>query len=314
MRKKISMIGAGHVGEHAVREMLARELGDIVLLDIVEGMPQGKALDMAEAAPLLGYSYFAKGSNNYEDIADSDVVIITAGLARKPGMSREDLLEKNFKIIRGIAEQIKKYAPNSYVIVVTNPLDAMVYTVHKVLGFERNRVMGMAGALDATRFRAFIAMELGVSPEDVQAMVMGTHGDLMVPLPRFASVSGIPITELLDKETIDRLVERTRKGGGEIVSLLKTGSAYYAPGAAVAIMVESIIKDKKRVIPTSVYLNGEYGIKDVFIGVPVVLGAGGAEKIIELDLNDEEMAALRTSAEHVKKLEEEVDELFKKFA
>ncbi len=314
MRKKISMIGAGHVGEQAVREMLARELGDIVLLDIVEGMPQGKALDMAEAAPLLGYSYFAKGTNNYEDIKDSDVVIITAGLPRKPGMSREDLLEKNFTIVKGIAEQIKKYAPNAYVIVVTNPLDAMVYTAYKVLGFERNRVMGMAGALDATRFRAFIAMELGVSPEDVQAMVMGTHGDLMVPLPRFASVSGIPITELLDKETIDRLVERTRKGGGEIVALLKTGSAYYAPGASVAIMVESIIRDKKRVIPTSVYLNGEYGIQDVFIGVPVVLGEGGAEKIIELKLSDDELAALKNSADHVKKLQEDVDKLFEKYA
>ena len=311
MRKKIAIIGAGNVGAEAAREILARELGEVILLDIVEGMPQGKALDMSEAAPILGYSYFATGTNSYEDVAGADIVVITAGVARRPGMSREDLLNTNFRIVRSVCEQVKQHAPDAIVIMVTNPLDAMVYTAHKVLEFPRERLMGMAGLLDSTRFRTFIAMELGVSPEDVHAMVLGTHGDLMVPLPRFATVAGVPVVHLLPKERIEALVERTRKGGGEIVKLLKTGSAYYAPGAAVAIMVESIVRDKKRIIPASYYLQGEYGIEGVFVGVPVVLGEKGVERVIELPLDEAEMAELKRSAEHVRKLQEEVDTLFK---
>lgn len=312
MRKKIGLIGAGHVGEEICREVITKELGDVILYDIIEDMPQGKALDQSEATPLLGVSYIPRGSNNLDDLKGSDVIVITAGVPRKPGMSREDLLTTNLNIMKGIAEKVKKVAPDAIVIVVTNPLDAMVYTFYKVSGFSRGRVMGMAGVLDSTRFRAFIAMELGISPADVQAMVLGTHGDLMVPLPRYSNVSGIPISEFLPKDKIDAIVARTRKGGTEIVNLLKTGSAYYAPGIAVARMIEAIVKDQKRIVPASVYLQGEYGIEGVFAGVPVLLGEKGIEKVIELRLSDEELSLLKTSAEHVRKLEEEVDNLLKK--
>lgn len=310
MRPKISIIGAGHVGAETALGLASKNVGDIILVDIVEGMPAGKALDMMEAAPIVGISSNITGTNNYEDITGSDVVVITAGLPRKPGMTREDLLKTNFGIVKSVSEQVKKYAPDSVVIVITNPLDAMVYTAYRVLGFERERIMGMAGALDSTRFRAFIAMELGVSPEDVTAMVLGTHGDLMVPLPRYASVAGIPITELLPEDKIDSIVKRTRTAGTEIVKLLKTGSAYYAPGLATAMMVESIIRDQNRVVPASARLDGEYGISGVFAGVPVVLGEGGIKRILELPLKDNELENLRTSAEHVRKLQEQVDSLF----
>ncbi len=309
MRPKISIIGAGHVGAEAALGLVTKDVGDIVLVDIKEGMPQGKALDMYEAMPLLGSSVSVQGTNTYDEIEGSDVVVITAGLPRKPGMTREDLLKTNFEIVKGVCEEVKKRAPNAVVIIVTNPLDAMVYTAYKVLGFERTRVMGMAGALDSTRFRAFLAMELGVSPADVTAMVLGTHGDLMVPLPRYASVAGIPITELLPEEKIQAIVDRTRTAGTEIVKLLKTGSAYYAPGLATAAMVESIVRDLNRVVPASVHLEGEYGIQDVFVGVPVVLGHGGVKRILELPLKEDELAKLRTSADHVKKLQEQVDAL-----
>jgi len=308
MRKKIAVIGAGNVGAEAAREMISRDLGDVWMLDIVEGMPQGKALDLSHGASIVEHSVFAYGTNSYEDIRDSDVVVLTAGVARKPGMTREDLLNTNLKIVKNCCEEIKRVAPNAILIVVTNPLDAMVYTAYKVTNFPRHRIMGMAGVLDSTRFRAFLAMELGVSPEDIHAMVLGTHGDLMVPLPRYANVAGIPITELLPKEKIEAIVDRTRKAGTEIVSLLKTGSAYYAPGAACAVMVESIVRDQKRVMAASVWLEGEYGINNVFAGVPIILGDKGIEKIIEVKLTEEEMALLRRSAEHVAKLQREVDE------
>ena len=310
MRPKISIIGAGHVGAEVALGLASKNVGDVVLVDIVEGMPAGKALDMMEAAPLVGFSSNIIGTNDYEDIKDSDVVVITAGLPRKPGMTREDLLKTNFGIVKSVAEQVKKYAPDSVVIIITNPLDAMVYTAYRVLEFERTRIMGMAGALDSTRFRAFIAMELGVSPEDVTAMVLGTHGDLMVPLPRYASVAGIPVTELLPEDKIEAIVKRTRTAGTEIVKLLKTGSAYYAPGLATAMMVEAIIRDQNRVVPASARLEGEYGISGVFAGVPVVLGEGGIKKILELPLKDDELEKLKTSAEHVRKLQEQVDALF----
>jgi malate dehydrogenase len=308
MRKKIAVIGAGNVGAEAAREMLARDLGDVWMLDIVEGMPQGKALDMSHAASIVEHSVFAYGTNSYDDIRDADVVVLTAGVARKPGMTREDLLNTNLKIVKSCCEEIKRVAPNTILIVVTNPLDAMVYTAYKVTNFPRHRIMGMAGVLDSTRFRAFIAMELGVSPEDVHAMVLGTHGDLMVPLPRYANVAGIPITELLPQDKIEAIVNRTRKAGTEIVSLLKTGSAYYAPGAACAVMVESIVRDLKRVVAASVWLEGEYGISNVFAGVPIILGEKGIEKVIEVKLTDDELALLKRSAEHVEKLQKEVDE------
>ncbi len=309
MRKKIGLIGAGHVGEELSREVITKELGDVILYDIVEGMPQGKALDQSEATPILGVSYIARGTNDINDLRGADIIAITAGVPRKPGMSREDLLKTNLNIMKDIAQKVKEIAPNAIVIVVTNPLDAMVYTFYKVSGFPRERVMGMAGVLDSTRFRSFIAMELGVSPADVQAMVLGSHGDLMVPLPRYANVAGIPISELLPKDKIDAIVTRTRKAGTEIVNLLKTGSAYYAPGISVARMIEAIVKDQKKIMPASCYLEGEYGIEGVFVGVPVLLGENGVQKIIELKLSDEELSLLKTSAEHVRKLEEEVDKL-----
>lgn len=300
-RKKITVVGAGNVGATAAHWAADKELGDVVLVDIIEGMPQGKALDLMEASPVAGFDAQVVGTNGYEETRDSDVVIITSGLARKPGMSREDLLQKNKEIIQGVTEQIVRYSPNCIIIMVSNPLDTMTYLAYKVSEFPGNRVVGMAGILDAARFRTFIAMELNVSVEDTQAMLLGGHGDDMVPLPRFSTVSGIPVTELLPKEKIDAIVNRTRKAGGEIVALLKTGSAFYSPSLGAVTMAESILKDKKRIIPCAAYLNGEYGLKDLYFGVPVVLGSNGVERVIELPLNSEEMAAVKRSAEEVSK-------------
>lgn len=295
--KKISIIGAGNVGATAAFIVAEKELGEVVMLDIVEGMPQGKGLDMAEASPILRYDARTAGTNDYADIADSDIVVVTSGLPRRPGMTREDLLIANAKIVGSVTEEVAKVAPEAIIIMVTNPLDIMSYHAWKVSGFPTNRVMGQAGILDSARFRYFIAEELKVSIEDIYAMVLGGHGDTMVPLPRYTTVVGIPITELMSAETIERLVERTRKGGGEIVNLLKTGSAFYAPGAAVAQMVEAIVKDKQRILPCSAYLTGQYGLDDVYVGVPVKLGADGVEEVIELRLNDSELQPLRQSAE-----------------
>ncbi|MCD6451792.1 MAG: malate dehydrogenase [Acidobacteria bacterium] len=305
-RRKISVIGAGHVGEVTAQRIAYKELGDVVLLDIIEGMPQGKGLDLLESTPVEGCDTNIIGTNDYADTADSDIVVITSGFPRKPGMSRDDLLQANFKIVKEVTEKVVAKSPNAIIITVTNPLDAMAQTVFKVSGFPKNRVMGMAGILDSTRFRTFIAQELNVSVENVHALVLGGHGDTMVPLPRFSTVAGVPITELLPKERIDQLVERTRKGGGEIVALLKTGSAYYAPASSIAEMVEAIVKDKKKILPCAAYLEGEYGINGLFVGVPVKLGANGVEEIIELKLNEEELSALKKSAESVRGLVEKI--------
>ncbi len=299
--KKVSIIGAGHVGATAGLYLLEKRIADVVLVDIVEGMPQGKALDLSHAAPLRKYLNTIMGTNNYEDITDSDVVVITAGLPRKPGMSRSDLLGINAKIVGGVAEQVKTYAPDAVVIVVTNPLDVMCHVVKEATGFPKNRVMGMAGVLDSTRFRLFIAQELGVHLSDVVALVLGGHGDDMVPLPRYTSISGIPITELLSEETIERLVARTRTGGGEIVGLLKEGSAFYAPASSITEMAEAVLLNIRRILPVSAYLEGEYDLKDVYLGVPAVLGGNGVEKIIELSLTYDEKSALHASAGSVTK-------------
>lgn len=299
-RKKITIVGAGHVGAHTALWAATKELGDIVLVDIVEGVPQGKGLDLAEVGPIEGFDTGIAGTNDYEETAGSDIVIIAAGLPRRPGMSRDDLLKTNEKIVKGVTEQVVKYSPDCIIIMVTNPLDAMVYLAKKISGFPKNRVVGMAGVLDSARMRAFIAMELGVSVEDVTAFVLGGHGDTMVPLPRYSTVAGIPITELIPKERIDAIVERTRKGGGEILALLKSGSAYYAPSASVIEMAEAVIKDKKRILPCAAYLEGEYGIDGYYMGVPVLLGKYGVEKIIEIELTDDERAALMKSLGHVK--------------
>ncbi len=299
---KIAVVGAGMVGASTALKMAQKELGDIVLVDVVEFVAEGKALDMAESSPLEGFDGTLVGkTNDYSVIKDSDIVVITAGVARKPGMSRMDLLMTNAGIVENISQQIRKHAPDAIVIVVTNPLDVMTYIAWKVTGFPRERVMGQAGVLDSIRMRYFVAQELGVSVKDVQAMVLGSHGDQMVPLPRYTTVSGVSITELLDAETIERINQRTRDGGAEIVRLLKTGSAYYAPGAAVAEMVEAIVRDKKRLLPASVLLRGEYGLSGVFIGVPILLGRIGVERIVELKLTDEEIQTLHTSAEEVRK-------------
>lgn len=300
---KITIIGAGNVGATTAQRIIDNELAnEVVLVDIVEGIPQGKGLDMYESTPITGADVKVIGTNGYEETANSDIVIITAGVARKPGMSREDLLNTNFGIVKEATLKSIEKSPNAIIIVVTNPLDVMAYTAWKVSGFERHRVIGMAGVLDTARFRTFIAMELNVSVEDVYAFVLGGHGDDMVPLVRYTTVAGIPISELLPKEKIDQLVKRTREGGAEIVSYLKTGSAYYAPSAAIVEMVESIVKDKKRILPCSVLLQGEYGLNDVFVGVPVKLGRKGVEEIIELKLTDEEKEALYASASRVKKI------------
>lgn len=297
--RKVTVVGAGNVGAQAAFCVSEMEIADVVLLDIVEGLPQGKALDMFEGTPVRGVDCRLTGSNDWADMKDSDVVVVTAGLARKPGMSRTDLLMKNAEIIGDIAVRIKDLAPKAFVVVVTNPLDVMTYLTFKKTGFAANRVMGMAGVLDSTRFRSFIARELDVSAIDVQAMVLGGHGDSMVPLTRYANVAGVPVTQLIPKERLDAIVQRTRDGGAEIVSLLKTGSAYYAPGESAAQMVEAILKDRRRILPVAAYLDGQYGLKDIYCGVPVRLGAGGVEQIIELELTAEESSALRASGEAV---------------
>lgn len=297
---KISVIGAGNVGSTTSLLLAQQRLGEIWSLDIVEGMPEGKALDMAEAGPVARFESRMHGTGNFEDLVGSDIVVITAGLARKPGMSRMDLLTKNADIVGTAARHCARLAPKSIIVVVTNPLDVMTYVAWKESGFPKERVVGMAGVLDSTRFRYFVAAELNVSVEDTHAMVLGGHGDSMVPLPRYTTVAGIPITQLLSPDAVKRLVDRTRTGGTEIVNLLKTGSAYFAPAASVAVMVESIVFDKKRLLPASTYLNGEFGLKEVFVGVPVVLGRDGVERIVEIELTDEEKAALAKSAADVK--------------
>jgi len=302
MRKKVTVVGAGMVGGTTAHRLVDKELCDVVVTDIIEGLPQGKGLDLAESAPIEGTDSRIRGTNDYKDTANSDIVVITAGLPRKPGMSRDDLLKKNYSIVKECTEQVVKYSPNCILIVVSNPLDAMAQTAFKVSGFSKNRVIGMAGVLDTARMRTFIAMELDVSVENVTAFVLGGHGDTMVPLPQYSAVGGIPLTEMLAKEKIDAIVDRTRKGGAEIVNLLKTGSAFYAPSAAIVEMVEAILKDKKKILPCAAYLEGEYGINGLFVGVPVKLGARGIEQVIEIRLSAEEKAALQKSADSVKEL------------
>ena len=295
MRKKITIIGAGNVGATAAHWAATRGLGDVVLLDVVEGVPQGKALDLSQAGPVDGFSVSVVGTNDYDDTADSDVVILTAGLARKPGMSREDLLAKNVAIVKSCVSEAVRRSPGCVLIVVTNPIDAMVYTAFKVSGFPRERVIGMAGVLDSARYRTFLAQALGVAARDVSAMVMGIHGDNMLPLVRLANVSGIPVTDLLPADEIEAIVERTQTGGAEIVGLLKTGSAFYTPGLAAVEMAEAVLTDSRRVLPCAAWLEGEFGFSGCFLGVPVVLGAGGIERIVEFPLTDEEQAAMRES-------------------
>jgi malate dehydrogenase len=306
MRKKIALIGGGNIGGVLAEQIAYRELGDVVIFDVVEGLPQGKALDMAEGAPVIGADAKISGANDYSDIAGSDIVIITAGLARKPGMSRDDLLATNLKIMKQVAEGVRDNAPDAYVIVVSNPLDAMVYTFKQVSGFPKNRVVGMAGVLDSTRFRAFVAWELDVSVEDVTALVLGGHGDTMVPLVRYCTVAGIPVDKLLSAEKIDAIVERTKGAGGEVVGLLKTGSAFVSPAVSAISMAESILKDKKRVLACACLCEGEYGVDGLYVGVPCVLGAAGVERIIEVELNPEEQKMFDASVEHVKTLVEQI--------
>jgi len=307
-RPKISVIGAGNVGASAAFQIADQELADVVLVDIVEGMPQGKALDLHQMCPVIGSDVNFIGTNNYEDTSNSDVVIITSGIPRKPGMSRDDLVSTNTKIVKEVTENVVKHSPDSILILVTNPLDAMVYVAHKVSGFPRERVMGMAGVLDSARFRTFIAMELGVSVENIHAFVLGGHGDDMVPLARYTTVAGIPITDLMDEATIDALITRTRKGGAEIVGLLKTGSAFFAPGTSAVEMAEAILKDKKKILPCCVHAEGEYGIDNIFVGLPVKLGRKGVEEIIQIDLQKNEQEELNVSAGHVKELCDVIDD------
>ena len=302
MRRKVTVVGSGNVGATLAQRVLEQGYADVVLVDIVEGLPQGKGLDMQESGPVLGFDAKIIGASGYEETAGSDVAVITAGVARKPGMSRDDLLLTNQKIVGGVTEQIAKYSPNSILLVISNPLDAMAQLALHASGFPRNRVVGMAGVLDTARFRAFLAAELDVSVEDVHAYVLGGHGDAMVPLVRYTTVGGIPVSELLPKKRLEEIVQRTRDGGAEIVEYLKTGSAFYAPSAAGALMVESILLDKKRVLPCAAHLEGEYGIHGVFVGVPVKLGANGIEQIIEVKLTPEEQAELKKSAEGVREL------------
>jgi len=304
MNQKVTVIGAGNVGATAAQRLAEKELCDVVLIDIIEGVPQGKALDLTEAAPIEKHDAHLTGANSYDASAGSDIVIITAGIPRKPGMSRDDLISTNAGIVKTVTQEITALSPDSILIIVSNPLDAMCHVAHEASGFPKERLLGMAGVLDSARFRAFISMELNVSVENTHAFVLGGHGDTMVPLPRYSTVAGIPITELLSEDRIDALVDRTRNGGAEIVGLLKTGSAYYAPASAAVEMSESILKDKKKVLPCAVYLEGEYGINDLFMGVPVKLGAGGAEEIIEITLTKEEDAALQNSAAAVQELKE----------
>jgi malate dehydrogenase len=309
MDKKVTVIGAGNVGATAAQRLAEKELCDVVLIDIIEGVPQGKALDLTEAAPVEKHDAHLTGANAYDASAESDIVIITAGIPRKPGMSRDDLISTNAGIVKTVTQQVAALSPDAVLIIVSNPLDAMCHVAYDVSGFPKERVMGMAGVLDSARFRAFISMELNVSVENTHAFVLGGHGDTMVPLPRYSTVAGIPITELLSQDRIDALVDRTRNGGAEIVGLLKTGSAYYAPASAAVEMAESILKDKKKILPCAVYLQGEYGLNELFIGVPVKLGAGGVEEIIEITLTEDEKAALQNSAAAVQELKDVLKKL-----
>lgn len=298
--KKITVVGAGHVGATCSQLLSQKELAkEVILVDIADGIPQGKGLDQWESAPIEGFDSRVYGANDYESSADADIFIVTAGIARKPGMSRDDLLKTNAGVIRSVTKEIKRVAPDSIIIMVTNPLDIMAQVALETSGFPRERVIGMAGVLDTARYRSFIALELDVSIEDIQALVLGGHGDTMVPLASYTSVSGIPLSQLMKQDRIDALVERTRKGGGEIVGYLKTGSAYYAPAAAAVQMAEAIVKDKRRILPCAAWLQGEYGFNDMFLGVPCLLGENGLERIVEVELDTEEQAALQTSADHV---------------
>jgi malate dehydrogenase len=300
-RKKVTIVGAGNVGGACAQWLAAKEIADIVLIDIIEGVPQGKALDLMQAAPVENFNCKIFGTNDYNDTADSDIVVITAGMPRKPGMSRDNLAEINFNIVKYVTKEAVKYSPEAILIIVSNPLDVMSYTAFKTSGLPSHRVMGMSGALDTARLRTFIAFELGVSFQDVTTLIIGDHGDNMLPLVRYTHVGGIPISQLLPKEKINGLIERARKAGSEIVSYLKTGSAFYAPGASIAIMVEAILKDKKQILPVSTYLRGEYTEKDIYMGVPIILGANGVERVIELNLSEEEMAAFKYSATGIRK-------------
>lgn len=301
-KNKISVIGAGNVGATAAHLCALKELGDVVLVDIVEGIPQGKALDIYESTPVEARSVRVEGTNSYEATKDSDVVIITAGIARKPGMSRDDLLKTNAQIVKSVTEQVAKYSPESILIIVSNPLDAMCHVAKNVSAFPKNRVMGMAGILDTARYRSFLAMEIGCSPDDIHALLLGGHGDTMVPLPTYTTVQGIPVTEFVSKSRLDEIVDRAKKGGIEIVNFLKTGSAYYAPAASAVEMTEAILKDQKKIRPVCAYLEGEFGYKDIYLGVPVLLGAGGIERVIEIPLSVDEKKLLDQSCEAVRSL------------
>jgi malate dehydrogenase len=302
MRRKITVIGAGNVGATAAQRLVEKELGDVVLVDVLEGVPQGKALDMYQSGPVEGFDVTIVGSNNYEATANSDMVVMTAGLARKPGMSRDDLLKKNEEVVASCIGSVMKYSKDPYIIVVTNPLDAMCEVARRVSKLPKNKVVGMAGILDTARMRAFISMETGYAMSNIHATVLGGHGDTMVPLPRYSTIAGVPITEMLSPEKLAAIVKRTAGGGGEIVALLKTGSAYYAPSAGAVEMVDAILNDKKKILPCAAYLQGEYGIQNLYVGVPVVLGHGGVEKILELKLTAEEAAALKKSSDSVAEL------------
>ncbi|HEX6478254.1 MAG TPA: malate dehydrogenase [Ktedonobacteraceae bacterium] len=304
MRSKISVIGAGFVGSTLVQRLAERDYADVVMFDIVPNMPQGKALDILQAGPILGYDSLVTGTNDYADTTNSDIVVITSGFPRKPGMSRDDLVKKNQEVITQVTQEVVRTSPNSIIIMVTNPLDAMAQLAYHISGFPRERVIGMAGVLDTARFRTFIAQELNVSVHDVQAYVLGGHGDTMVPLARMCTVAGVPISQLIPAERIEQIVQRTRDGGAEIVKLLGTGSAYFAPSASVLQMVDSILLDKKMIMPCAIYLQGEYGIRDLFVGVPAKLGAGGMEQVIEIELDEKEQALLQKSADAVKELVE----------
>ncbi len=300
MRKKVTVVGAGNVGATTAHWLAMKGIADIVLVDVLEGIPQGKALDLLEAGPVAGYDVHLVGTNGYDETKGSDVVVVTAGIARKPGMSRDDLLKTNAGIVREVIANVKRYSPDAILIMVTNPVDVLTYAAWRYTGWETRRVMGMAGVLDSTRFRTFLAMELGISVKDVSAFVLGGHGDQMVPLVRYSYAGGIPVSSLIPKERLDAIVERTRRGGGEIVELLKTGSAYYAPGASIAEMVEAILLDRRRLIPVVAYLDGQYGHRDIYVGVPVILGGRGVEKVVEIELTPEEQAAFARSVEAVR--------------
>jgi malate dehydrogenase len=302
MRRKVTVIGAGNVGATVAHRLADKQLADVVVIDILEGVPQGKGLDLLESGPIEGYDVKVKGTNDYADTANSDIVVMTAGFPRKPGMSRDDLLKANYEVVKGAVERVAKTSPECILIVVTNPLDAMAQAAYKVSGFSKNRVIGMAGVLDTARYRTFIAEALDVSVQNVQGFVLGGHGDTMVPVPRYTTVAGIPVTELLPKDKLDAIIKRTAGGGAEIVNLLKSGSAYYAPSAAAVEMVEAIFYDRKKILPCAAYLEGEYGINGLFVGVPVKLGARGIEQIIEIKLTTDEQVALKKSAEAVKEL------------